>query len=72
MYLLNFIGKHEHLKKKVHCPSYVMIITCIEVKIAETSYVGLHLFCKISRHILPSAYTEKKTLEFQDMYMVLN
>jgi len=29
----------------------------MEVKIADTSYVGLHLFCRISRHILPSAYT---------------
>lgn len=32
-------------------------ITCIEVKIAETSYVGLHLFCKMSKQIPPSAYT---------------
>ena len=24
----------------------------------ETSYVGLQRFCNISRHILPSAYTE--------------
>ena len=31
--------------------------TCIEVNIADTSYVGLHLFCKMSRHMLPSAYT---------------
>jgi len=29
----------------------------MEVKIADTSYVGLHLFCRISRHMLPSAYT---------------
>ena len=25
---------------------------------AETSYVGLHLFCSMSRHMLPSAYTK--------------
>lgn len=31
--------------------------TCIDVNIAETSYVGLHLFCKISKQIPPSAYT---------------
>lgn len=37
--------------------TYAMKHTCIEVKIAETSYVGLHLFCRISKHIPPSAYT---------------
>jgi hypothetical protein len=37
--------------------NYAMTHTCIEVKIAETSYVGLHLFCRISKHIPPSAYT---------------
>lgn len=31
--------------------------TCIDVNMADTSYVGLHLFCKMSRHMLPSAYT---------------
>ena len=31
--------------------------TCIEVSMDDTSYVGLHLFCKISRQIPPSAYT---------------
>lgn len=30
---------------------------CIEVNIADTSYVGLHLFCRMSKHIPPSAYT---------------
>ena len=30
------------------------------MRIAETSYVGLHLFCRISKHILPSAYTANK------------
>lgn len=29
----------------------------MEVRIAETSYVGLHLFCRMSRQIPPSAYT---------------
>lgn len=32
-------------------------LTCMEVRIDETSYVGLHLFCRISKHMLPSAYT---------------
>lgn len=31
--------------------------TCIEVKIADTSYVGLHRFCKMSKQMPPSAYT---------------
>lgn len=31
--------------------------TCIEVKIADTSYVGLHRFCNISKQMPPSAYT---------------
>lgn len=33
------------------------LLTCIDVNMAETSYVGLHLFCKISKQIPPSAYT---------------
>jgi hypothetical protein len=37
--------------------TYATKHTCIEVKIAETSYVGLHLFCRISKQIPPSAYT---------------
>lgn len=36
--------------------SYILSqLTCIEVRIAETSYVGLHLFCKMSKQIPPSA-----------------
>lgn len=31
--------------------------TCIDVRIAETSYVGLQRFCSMSRQMLPSAYT---------------
>jgi hypothetical protein len=31
--------------------------TWIEVKIAATSYIGLHWFCRISKQMLPSAYT---------------
>ena len=38
-------------------PKLLLVHTCIDVNIEETSYVGLHLFCSISRHILPSAYT---------------
>ena len=34
-------------------------LTCIEVSIDETSYVGLHRFCNMSKHMLPSAYTSK-------------
>lgn len=33
------------------------LLTWIEVNIAETSYVGLHRFCKMSRQMPPSAYT---------------
>lgn len=29
----------------------------MEVRIADTSYVGLHLFCRMSRQMPPSAYT---------------
>jgi len=29
----------------------------MDVKMAETSYVGLQRFCRMSRHMLPSAYT---------------
>jgi len=39
-----------------HC-DWLQLVTWMEVNIAETSYVGLHLFCRISRHMLPSAYT---------------
>lgn len=30
---------------------------CIEVRMADTSYVGLHRFCRMSRQMPPSAYT---------------
>jgi len=38
-------------------------VTWMEVNIADTSYVGLHLFCKISRHMLPSAYTTTQQMQ---------
>lgn len=34
-----------------------MELTCIDVNMADTSYVGLHRFCKMSKQIPPSAYT---------------
>ena len=33
----------------------------MDVSMEETSYVGLQRFCKISKHILPSAYTEGRS-----------
>jgi len=30
---------------------------CIDVNMADTSYVGLHRFCRMSKQIPPSAYT---------------
>lgn len=35
----------------------LLMHTCIDVRMEDTSYVGLHLFCSMSRHMLPSAYT---------------
>jgi len=34
----------------------------MDVKMAETSYVGLQRFCRISRQMLPSAYTANQTV----------
>ena len=41
-----------------------LILTWIEVKMADTSYVGLHRFWRMSKHILPSAYTETQKVQF--------
>lgn len=38
-------------------PEQSIKLTCMEVRIADTSYVGLHLFCRMSRQMPPSAYT---------------
>jgi hypothetical protein len=35
--------------------SWGIVMVYYEVRIAATSYVGLHLFCKISRHNSPEA-----------------
>lgn len=48
-----YINKNNIIKYNV----LKCIYTWIEVSMADTSYVGLHLFCNISRHIPPSAYT---------------
>lgn len=32
-------------------------LTCMDVRIADTSYVGLQRFCSMSRQMPPSAYT---------------
>ena len=37
------------------------MFTWIDVRMAETSYVGLHRFCNMSRQIPPSAYTANKS-----------
>jgi len=49
--------KSCHLPTSTLTNSASSVCTCIEVNMADTSYVGLHLFCKMSRHMLPSAYT---------------
>ena len=48
-------------------------LTCIDVKMADTSYVGLHLFCRISKHILPSAYTVmNRNVRYVTLYHTVN
>lgn len=50
---------HSHKQKRHQSRPRRAIdpLTWIEVKIADTSYVGLHLFCKMSKQMPPSAYT---------------
>lgn len=50
--------KVEKKKKKPPMEKQNNSQTWIDVSIAATSYIGLHWFCKISRQILPSAYTD--------------
>lgn len=45
-------------------------LTWIDVKIEDTSYVGLHRFWRISKHMLPSAYTAKTTLKLITYYVI--
>jgi hypothetical protein len=45
-------------RRQTHLPGFGSFNKlCTLVKIAMTSYVGLHLFCKISRHSSPLLYT---------------
>ena len=37
-----------------------LLQTWIEVSRASTSYTGLQVFCRMSRHMFPSAYTAKE------------
>jgi hypothetical protein len=46
-----------------------MILTWIEVRIAATSYIGLHWFCRMSRHMLPSAYTTFQKKKTNDLFI---
>lgn len=54
-YTTNYSYKEKWQQSRPH--SAIDPLTWIEVKIADTSYVGLHLFCKMSKQIPPSAYT---------------
>lgn len=49
-------GRHIHDDRQ-HILWTDRWLTCIEVKMADTSYVGLHRFCNISKQMPPSAYT---------------
>ena len=47
----------KHYMWHYMCLYEFYMLTCIEVNIADTSYVGLHRFCRMSKQIPPSAYT---------------
>lgn len=53
--------KKHYILSSYYCTPWLSAHTCMEVRIEDTSYVGLHRFWSMSRHMLPSAYTKVAT-----------